>query len=177
MKTSTFLAASLLVVLTAGCSDKSKPEETPPARPPTLSERVQATTEKAKESAIDAKHQLENKLAEWNLDATDVKSELEKSGRVVRERTLAAGERAGGALDNARIVAAVNSKYVADSDLSALKIDVNADKGVVTLNGAVGSVELIGRAVALALDTEGVSRVIGQLTVEGGAATSSANTM
>ena len=38
-------------------------------------------------------------------------------------------------------------------------------EGTVTLTGTVGSAELIGRTVSLALDTEGVTEVVSLLTV------------
>ncbi|HEY9249281.1 MAG TPA: BON domain-containing protein [Rariglobus sp.] len=168
MKTSSFIPIALLAILFAGCSDKSKPQETPPARPPSLSERAEATAEKTKAAAVDAKDAVAAKLTEWKLTPADIKADLEKSGRVVREKTLSAGEKVGGALDNARIVTVINAKYVADKDLSALKINVDAANGVVTLNGTVDNLDLVGRAVALALDTEGVSQVIGVLHVDAG---------
>ena len=85
---------------------------------------------------------------------------------MVRSKTVAAGAKVGDAVDNARIVTVINAKFVGESDLSALKINVDADQGTVTLKGTVGSPELIGKAVALALDTDGVNQVISLLTVE-----------
>lgn len=166
MKTTVLITLPVIALLIAGCSDKSKPENTPPAQPPTLSERTDAAIEKGKQAAGDAKAAIEAKLTEWNLTPTDIKADLEKSGRIVREKTLATGEKVGGVLDNARIVTVINGKYVADSDLSALKINVDARDGVVTLNGTVGTEALAGRAVALALDTDGVKQVIGLLRIE-----------
>jgi osmotically-inducible protein OsmY len=165
MKTSTFLILPLVALLVAGCSDKSEPENTPPARPPTLSERANTLAEKTNQTASEARAALDAKLTEWKLTPSDIKADLEKTGRVVRERALATGERVGGALDNARVVAVINGKYIADSDLSALDLNVDADKSVVTLTGSVASVELAGRAIALALDTEGVTQVVSLLKV------------
>jgi len=161
MKISYLLALPLAAILIAGCSKKAEPEVTPPSNPPTLSERAEKTYE-------DTKDAISAKLTEWNLTPSDIKADLEKSGRVVRDKTLAAGEKVGGALDNARIVTVINGKYVGDKDLSALKINVDASEGVVTLKGTVASVELIGRAIALALETEGVSQVISVLTLDTG---------
>ena len=67
----------------------------------------------------------------------------------------------------------INGKLLATSDLSAFKINVDADKGVVTLKGTVKSVDLIGRAIELALDTDGVTQVVSLLTVEESAETKS----
>lgn len=162
MKHTYLLALPLAALLVSGCSKKAEPDVTPPpGSEPTLSERAENTYENTKD-AISAK------LTEWNLTPADIKADLEKSGRVVRDKTLAAGEKVGGALDNARIVTVINGKYVGDSDLSALKINVDASEGVVTLKGAVASVELIGRAIALALHTDGVKQVVSLLTLDTG---------
>lgn len=160
------LPIPLLVLALAGCPDKPKPHDTPPASRPTVSERAEQALDRTQELASDAASAIKAKMERWNLEPSDVEADLKKSGRIVREKAQAAGERAGGALDNTRLVAVINGKYVADRDLSASKIDVDANTGVVTLTGAVGSLELAGRAVALALDTSGVSQVIGLLKVE-----------
>lgn len=164
MKSIACLSLPLALLLLAGC-DKSQPKDTPPAPSPTVSERAANAVDKTKAAASDAKDAISAKLVEWKLTPSDIKEDLAKTGRVVREKTLAAGEKVGGTIDNARIVAVVNGKYIADSDLSSLKINVDADNGVVTLNGTVDSLDLVGRAVALALNTEGVTQVVGLLKV------------
>lgn len=168
MKHTCLLPLSVVALLMVGCSKKSEPEVTPPANPPSLSDRADSAYEKTKEVAVDTKDAIGAKLTEWNLTPSDIKADLEKSGRVVREKSIAAGEKVGGALDNARLVTVINGKYVADSDLSALKINVDASEGVVTLKGAVATHDLIGRAIALALNTDGVSQVISLLTIDTG---------
>lgn len=165
MKAITYLTLPVALLLVAGCSDRNQPKDTPPAPSPTLSERAENAMDKTKETAVNAKDAVAAKLVEWKLTPSDIKEDLAKSGRVVRDRTLAAGEKIGGTVDNARIVTVINGKYVADSDLSALKINVDADQGVVTLTGTVNSLELVGRAVALALNTDGVTQVVAILKV------------
>ena len=171
MKTTSLLPLPLIALLLTGCPDKSQPKDSPPSPTPTLSQRAEAVVDKTKEIATDTKEAIANKLTEWKLTPSDIKADLEKTGRVVRDKTLATGEKVGGALDNARIVTVINGKYVADKDLAARKINVDADHGVVTLTGTAGSVDLIGRAIALALNTDGVTRVIGLLKVEAADAT------
>ncbi len=166
MKTPLLVCLSLFSVASFGCSKKeSSPEKTATASP-TLSERAEKAAETTKGAVADAKVAIADKLTEWKLSPADIKSDLEKSGRVVREKTLAAGEKIGGALDNARLVTLINGKLVADKDLSALKINVAADNGVVTLTGTVASPELVGRVIAIALGTEGVGQVVSLLKVE-----------
>ena len=156
------LALSVLSLALVGCSKKDDSA--------TLADKTKAAAEtaadKTKEVAVDVKNAISDKIVEWKLTPSDIKADLEKGGRVVRTKTVAAGEKVGAVVDNARIVTVINAKYVADSDLSALKIDVDADQGTVTLKGTAKSPEFIGKAVALALDTDGVTQVISLLTVE-----------
>lgn len=166
MKTLSLLTVPLVALLLAGCPDRSQPQDTPAPRPPTLSDRVDHAVDRTRDAASDAKAALDAKLTDWDLTPTEIETDLKKSGRIVREKAAAAGEKTSGVFDNARLVTVINGKYVADNQLSALKIDVDADAGVITLTGNVGTAELAGRAVALALDTEGVSRVIGVLKVD-----------
>ncbi|HWA09827.1 MAG TPA: BON domain-containing protein [Opitutaceae bacterium] len=168
MKTILILAGATALLCT-GCNkadnSSSLAQKTDSAMQKTEN-AVSNAADKTKDAAVDAKNAISAKLTEWKLTPSDIKADLDKSGRVVRDKTMAAGEKVGGALDNARIVTVINAKYVADSDLSALKINVDADNGVVTLNGTVRSADFIGKAIALALDTDGVRQVISLLRVE-----------
>lgn len=168
MRTPILFTLPLAAILIAGCSKKNGPETPPPpSSEPTLSQRAENAYDKSKEAAVDAKDAIAEKLAEWKLTPADIKEDLAKSGRVVREKTVAVGDKAAGVIDNARLVTVINGKYVADKDLSALKINVDATDGVVTLKGSVASPELVGRAIVLALDTDGVALVVSQLVIEG----------
>jgi osmotically-inducible protein OsmY len=80
----------------------------------------------------------------------------------VRARARAAGE----TINDLRIVATIKAKYVLDRDLSATDIRVRSKSGQVTLDGTVSDPAFVGKATALALDTEGVSNVTAQLTVQ-----------
>ncbi len=171
MKTTYLLPLPLIALLFVGCSKKSEPEVTPPVSKPTISDRAETAYDKTKEAAVDAKDAIGDKLVEWKLTPSDIKDDLAKSGRVVRDKTVAAGATVGGVIDNARLVTVINGKYVADKDLSALKINVDASEGVVTLKGTAASAELIGRAIALALHTEGVTQVVSLLTIDTGETT------
>ncbi len=172
MKNPLILALSLTALLASGCSDKSAKSDSA-----TLTQKAGDTAEKVKDTAvkvasdvktaaIDAKDAVAAKIVEWKLTPGDIKSDLEKSGRVVREKSVTAGEKSGEIIGDARIVTVINGKLLAAADLSAFKINVDADKGIVSLSGTVKSRELIGRAVALALDTDGVTQVVSLLTVE-----------
>jgi osmotically-inducible protein OsmY len=91
-----------------------------------------------------------------------VQADLQTTGQVVRARARAAGE----TINDLRIVATIKAKYVLDRDLSATDIRVRSKSGQVTLDGTVSDPAFVGKATALALDTEGVSNVTAQLTVQ-----------
>ena len=67
------------------------------------------------------------------------------------------------------ITTAVKSKLAADDTVKAYQIDVDTAGGVVTLSGAVETQAAKDRAVQLARETDGVSRVDDRLTVNPGA--------
>ena len=156
------LALSLLGLVLAGCGQKDDSQSLADK----TKDDAQTAVDKTKAAALDVKNAVSAKLTEWKLTPSDIKADLEKGGRIVRTKTAAAGEKIGTVADNARIVTVINAKLVGDSDLSALKINVDADQGTVTLKGSVSSPDLIGKAIALALDTDGVHEVDSLLTVE-----------
>ena len=67
---------------------------------------------------------------------------------------------------DARIITAIKAKYAGDPDLSVWKISVSCDQGHVTLSGTVSAEADIGKAVALALETDGVRDVTSTLAVK-----------
>ena len=65
------------------------------------------------------------------------------------------------------ITSAVKAKLLADSMVSGLRIDVDTENGVVTLTGNVKSKAEADRAVMIARNTDGVTRVVNDLKVAG----------
>jgi hypothetical protein len=135
---------------------------------PTLGQRVDDLADKgreaatgAKEAATGAKEAVAGKAEDWKLTSADIKEELAKTGQVVRSKTAVIGDRIG----DARIVAVVKAKFVLDRELSALDINVDCRDGDVSLRGTVATHELIGKAVVLALDTDGVRNVASKLKI------------
>jgi len=76
-----------------------------------------------------------------------------------------AADRAGEVMSDAAITTAVKSKFLADSDVSGLKIDVDTTNGIVTLKGTVATPAEKRRAMEIAKDTNGVKSVKDQLKV------------
>lgn len=103
-------------------------------------------------------------LARWQLSPDQVRADLARTGEVVRSRAREVGE----AVSDVRIAAVIKAKYVLDRDLSAADIRVHSSGGLVVLDGTVSSPELVGRAVMLALQTDGVRHVTARLAVRPG---------
>ena len=72
-------------------------------------------------------------------DTDKVKDGLNRAGEVVREKADKAGEAIKDTSANVRITTAIKAKLIADSGLSAFKIDVDTADGVVTLSGTVSA--------------------------------------
>lgn len=83
----------------------------------------------------------------------------------LQKRGAEAGDRAGQIAGDAGITTAVKTKFLADPDVSGLKIDVDTQNGVVTLTGLVPNAKEKARAVELARETTGVKSVKDQLKV------------
>lgn len=86
---------------------------------------------------------------------------------IVRTRDVAVGAPTGNT-DDAVLITMVKGKLQADSQVSAAaaQIDVEASNGEVTLKGKAPSADIIGRAIALALNTEGVTKVSSELKID-----------
>lgn len=109
---------------------------------------------------------LQRKLREWNLTSDDLKRELGQAGDVIKREGKKLGSRLSDATSDLRVVAEIKAKYARDKQLSGWDIAVGSKDGHVTLGGTVTSHEQIGRAVAMALDTDGVVDVVSSLRVQ-----------
>jgi osmotically-inducible protein OsmY len=122
--------------------------------------------EEIKSTAQNAGDTIADKLRNWHLDRDSISDELAKTGKVIREKTSQAGKAVSDATADARVSGAIKAKLVKDPDLSAWDIHVSTTDGVVTLSGTVSSPDLIGKAMELALDTDGARQVISTLQVK-----------
>jgi hyperosmotically inducible periplasmic protein len=89
-----------------------------------------------------------------------------------RERAAAAGEKAAIAAETVResvqeagITGKIKAKMALDDTVRALRIDVTTVGTTVTLSGHVGSTLERDRAIALARETDGVTKVVDNLKV------------
>jgi osmotically-inducible protein OsmY len=141
-------------------------ERHPPTATPLGEQAREATArvvDQTKTAAVNMKDSVADKLEEWHLTPADIQADLAKTGQIVRQKTATMGT----AITDARILSVIKAKFVLDADLSALAINVDVSNHDVVLKGHVTSPDLIGKAIALALDTEGVITVTSDLTVAG----------
>ena len=68
--------------------------------------------------------------------------------------------------DDAKITSNINTEYFKEELIHTIRIDVDTHRGVVTLNGYADHQEEASRAIDIALDTPGVSKVISNLVIK-----------
>src|SRR5262245_37584810 len=83
----------------------------------------------------------------------------------IDDRAADVAATAATAVTDAAITSAVKAKFLADSTVQGLKIDVDTDNGMVTLNGNVASRAEAQKALAIARNTDGVKGVHDNLKV------------
>jgi hyperosmotically inducible protein len=89
----------------------------------------------------------------------------EDRAREEMEKTRRTGEKLGDSLDDAWIHTKLAAKFISDGDTPGTKINVDVVNNVVTLRGMVDTAEQRAEAERIAMNTEGVKRVVNQLKV------------
>jgi osmotically-inducible protein OsmY len=84
------------------------------------------------------------------------------------DKTKAMGASASDKIDDALITTKVKAAIASDKDLSAIKIDVDTQNGVVTLSGPAPTAAAKERASEIARNVKGVNSVDNQLTDKAG---------
>jgi hyperosmotically inducible protein len=102
--------------------------------------------------------------------AADVATDTAKreAGRIASVAAEKAGDAAGTISDtmgDTALTAKIKSKMALDDHVQARDIDVDTSDGVATLTGVVASADERKRAVQLARDTEGITRVVDKLEI------------
>ena len=132
--------------------------------------RAEATTGGALDRSTDLDERAANsadRLGDKTSDAArKVGDKTEDIARRTADKTEDIAHNTGEAVTDAAITSAVKTKMLADSTVKGLKIDVDTNNGVVTLNGNVASKAEMDKAIMIARDTKGVSRVVSNLHVK-----------
>ena len=145
----------------------SNPAGPRPADPPLVaikaaSAAVSTTTETMSTAA--GSSVTADQLFAWRLRPEDFDDELTQTGRVTRFKA-AATDITTTPLDNDALASLITAKLLASADLGPLSLGVTVSSSVVTLTGQAHSRDQIGRALALALATPGVTQVVSLVTV------------
>ena len=127
---------------------------------------VLSTGQKVETATKSARDAATNELRALRLRPEDIKDELARTGQVVRRAATEAGQAIADATADARATTTIKAKLIAIRQLSALNISINTTAGVVTLSGTVASSEDISKAILLAMETDGVRRVVSTLQVK-----------
>lgn len=112
-----------------------------------------------------AGQKLDAAVAKTEQAAADAKVKLEDATRDATAATRSAAADAAAVMDDAGITAKVSAGLAKDSELSAIKIDVDTRNGIVTLTGPVKSASASERAETIARGVQGVNSVVNKLTV------------
>jgi hypothetical protein len=86
-------------------------------------------------------------------------------GAEIGEKTAVAAEKVKSGLAEAALTGKIKAKMALDDTIRARSIDVTTEGSVVTLSGSVQSGAARERAVSLARETDGVTRVVDRLQV------------
>ncbi|HEY6168626.1 MAG TPA: BON domain-containing protein [Verrucomicrobiae bacterium] len=123
--------------------------------------RIQDAQHEVTRSATQMGEAIRDKVSEISVE--DIKEELARTGRVIRQKAQQAVAAFKGDESEARLTNDVKAKLAADPRLAPRNIQVTVKEGRVTLTGSVESHEEIARAMQLALSAEGVREVVAEL--------------
>jgi len=101
-----------------------------------------------------------------DIRVEDVRQELERTGMVIRQKVAQVGAFIAETTADARITGAIKARLMSEPGVSSIGIDVNTTGGLVTLAGTAASHEEVAKAMRIALDTEGVVKVVSTLQVK-----------
>jgi hyperosmotically inducible protein len=88
-----------------------------------------------------------------------------ETGAAIGEKTAVAADRAKAVLDDGALTAKIKSKMALDDYIDAGTIHVDTSDTTVTLTGVVRSADERDRAVRLARETQGVTKVVDRMRI------------
>ena len=162
----TGLVLGIIFGVAAYCYIQKKAAEHPEAQ-----QRYEEAASQTASNVSTTAHSMSDALRAKLLDTLDlngdqVKDELARTGQVIRRKAQDIGDAAADAASDARAITEIKAKYAKDPTLSVWKISVSCSQGHVKLSGTVKSPDDIGKAIALALDADGVRDVTSTIQVQ-----------
>jgi hyperosmotically inducible periplasmic protein len=115
----------------------------------------------------DLENRAERGAAEVKEEGRELTAEVKEESREAAAKAGDVADKTGAAITDAAITSAVKAKFLADTTVKGLRIDVDTSNGMVTLNGNVSSKAEADRAMTLARNTDGVKNVHSNLKIGG----------
>ncbi|MGD0814358.1 MAG: BON domain-containing protein [Verrucomicrobiota bacterium] len=144
--------------------------QTKPAQHPEAEQHYRTSAEQPASSTGDTNGRLSEafnaRREALDLRTDQIKDELARTGKVIRRKAQDFGAAVADATADTRIEAGIKANYAVDPNLSVWRISVSSTQGHVTLSGTVSTADDIGRAMALALEVDGVRDVISTIQVK-----------
>ncbi|MBC7955139.1 MAG: BON domain-containing protein [Cytophagales bacterium] len=112
-----------------------------------------------------AGQKLDTTVAGAEQKAAEIKSDVKQEAREAQQGMNRAADTMSDKMKDASITTAINAELARDSELSALKINVDTASGRVVLRGTAPNDASRTRASTLASRVDGVQAVDNQLTV------------
>ena len=92
-------------------------------------------------------------------------SRARQAGAEIGEKVAVGASQAQRAMSNASLTTKIKAKMALDDTIDAVAIDIDTDGSIVTLSGTVRTEAERQRALQLARETDGVTRVVDRLRV------------
>jgi osmotically-inducible protein OsmY len=109
---------------------------------------------------------IAGRVTEWKLSGSDVQAEIDRGGAIERTKEIGADQPTGNMEDEA-LHTLINNRLLADSEgVRVATTQTQVKNGVVTMNCAAATPDMIGRAIAIILDTPGVTKVTAQAKID-----------
>lgn len=102
---------------------------------------------------------------ELQRDANEAKRDADAKTDDAKRDADDKTDNAGDAVSDAALTTKVKTKFLADDDISGLKIDIDSNNGVVTLTGTVPTAAEKALAIKVAKATDGVKSVVDKIKV------------
>ena len=135
----------------------------PGATPTTgVDDKVQGA---AAEAARDADRKTDDAQRKAGEKTDEAKRDADRKTDDAQRKAGDAADGVGDAAANAALTSKVKTKFLADTAISGLRIDVDSNNGVVTLTGTVPTAAEKTRALQVARATDGVKSVVDRLKV------------
>jgi len=113
-----------------------------------------------------AKDSAEQKVAQVDQKARELGADVKSAARDMSQEAKSGAQQMGDKVDDAVVTASVKTEIAKDSELSALKINVDTSGGNVALRGTAPSMAAKEHATTLAGAVKGVTSVDNQLSIE-----------